>query len=219
MLCVCFSYVVMVVREIRRLFGIDIEVRGKDHLVGEDPYVLVANHQSSLDLMGMMAVWPTRCTALAKRSLQYMAPFGVAATLTGTAFVDRGNTGRAVGTIDSVAADVRQKNIKIFIFPEGTRNRDGGMKPFKKGAFHLAVKAQVPIVPVVFSSYNEFYSRKEKRFDTGKLVVTCMPKVPTTGLTPDDVTALAERVQQEMLQAFNHMNSDTRLARGSNGYQ
>ncbi|XP_076436705.1 1-acyl-sn-glycerol-3-phosphate acyltransferase alpha-like [Babylonia areolata] len=214
-----YRYVVMIGSEVRHLFGIDMEVRGKENLLGDEPYVLVANHQSSLDFMGMMEIWPSRCTALAKRSLQYMVPFGLAATMAGTVFVDRGNRDRAFDTMDGAAAAIRQKKIKIFIFPEGTRNRDGGMKAFKKGAFHLAVKAQVPVVPVVFSSYNEFYSKKEKRFDTGKLVVTCLPRVPTSGLTQEDVSALTERVQQDMLQTFNQMNSETRLTRGSNGCQ
>ena len=59
----------------------------------------------------MMEIWPSRCAALAKRSLQYMFPFGLAAMLTGTVFVDRGNRERALGTMDNVAITIQQKKV------------------------------------------------------------------------------------------------------------
>lgn len=55
----------------------------------------------------------------------------------------------------------------IWIFPEGTRNADGKLRQFKKGAFNLAVQAQIPIVPLVISSYNGFYNKKQKLFTSG----------------------------------------------------
>ena len=57
--------------------------------------------------------------------------------------------------------------IKLWIFPEGTRNNAGAMLPFKKGAFHVAVSGQIPILPIVFSSYH-FLDHKKKTFDEGK---------------------------------------------------
>ena len=56
----------------------------------------------------------------------------------------------------------------MFIFPEGTRNRSGRLLPFKKGAFHLAIQTQLPIVPVVISCYNSFLDHEKKIFDDGK---------------------------------------------------
>lgn len=61
--------------------------------------------------------------------------------------------------------DVSQ--VKLWIFPEGTRHNTGEIHPFKKGAFHMAIRSQLPILPVVFSSYY-FLSAEEKRFDSGK---------------------------------------------------
>ena len=60
---------------------------------------------------GMMEMWPSRCVALAKRSLQYMLPFGLAATLTGTVFVDRGNRERALGTMGDTAVAIKQNKV------------------------------------------------------------------------------------------------------------
>lgn len=61
----------------------------------------------------------------------------------------------------------RDLQIKLWIFPEGTRHNTGEIHPFKKGAFHVAIRSQLPILPVVFSSYY-FLSAEEKRFDSGK---------------------------------------------------
>ncbi|GCB83188.1 hypothetical protein scyTo_0023912, partial [Scyliorhinus torazame] len=71
--------------------------------------------------------------------------------------------------------------IRLWVFPEGTRNHDGNMLPFKRGAFHLAVQAQVPIIPVVFSSYNDFYNRAEKRFTSGMYLNRCFVILPEEG--------------------------------------
>jgi len=82
------------------------------------------------------------------------------------------------------------------------------MLPFKKGAFHLAVQGQVPIYPIVFSSYNNFYNKKEKRFDEGPVLVEILPPIPTTGLTKDDVTDLTEKTRNLMLESFDRLNKE-----------
>ncbi|XP_025112854.1 1-acyl-sn-glycerol-3-phosphate acyltransferase alpha-like isoform X2 [Pomacea canaliculata] len=203
-----YRYVATFVNELRKLFGIDIEVRGREHLKGSEACIIVANHQTSLDFFGMMAIWPDRCVALAKKELRYMFSFGLAAILTGTIFIDRLNREKALSTMEETAAGIRNKKVKVFIFPEGTRNHDGGVLPFKKGAFHLAVQAQVPVIPVVFSSYNDFYNKREKRFDTGKLTITCLPPVSTEGMKQTDVAALTEHVREQILEIFNQSSAE-----------
>ncbi|KAK7496979.1 hypothetical protein BaRGS_00011715 [Batillaria attramentaria] len=205
-----YCYVVWTIRALRRLFGLEYEVRGQENLRDVGPCVIVANHQSSLDFFGMMEMWPERCSALAKKELRYFLPFGLAAALTGTVFIDRLNPESARSTIQATADLIRDKKIKVFVFPEGTRNHNGGMMPFKKGAFHLAVQAQVPIVPVVFSSYNDFYSQREKRFDTGKLTIQILPQVSTEGLTQAAVGDLTESIRSRMLEEFNRISAESR---------
>lgn len=83
------------------------------------------------------------------------------------------------------------------------------MLPFKRGAFHLAVQAQVPIIPIVMSSYQDFYSKKERRFTSpGRCQVRVLPPVSTEGLTPDDVPALADSVRHSMLTIFREISTD-----------
>ncbi|XP_074653967.1 1-acyl-sn-glycerol-3-phosphate acyltransferase alpha-like [Tubulanus polymorphus] len=191
-----------------KLFNIKTEVRGGEHLQTDKPYIIVCNHQSSLDLIGMMDIWPDRCTTIAKKVLKFAGPFGLTAYLSGTIFIDRLNHERAKGTMDETAKKIKNDKIKVWIFPEGTRNNDGAMLPFKKGAFHLAVQAQIPVMPVVFSSYSGFLSKKPRKFGTGKVIITCLPPVSTDGLNSSDVSELTEKIRNSMVDAFNNTSSE-----------
>nr|KAF6276501.1 1-acylglycerol-3-phosphate O-acyltransferase 1 [Myotis myotis] len=175
-----------------------------------EPYVVVSNHQSSLDLLGMMEVLPGRCVPIAKRELLWAGSAGLACWLAGVIFIDRKRTGDAISVMSEVAQTLLSQDVRVWVFPEGTRNHNGSMLPFKRGAFHLAVQAQVPIVPIVMSSYQDFYCKKERRFTSGRCQVRVLPPVPTEGLTPDDVPALADRVRHSMLTIFREISTDGR---------
>ncbi|CAM9127675.1 unnamed protein product, partial [Lampetra fluviatilis] len=156
------------VRHLQWLYGVRVRVEGAHHLLTtSSPYVIVSNHQSSIDFIGLMECLPERCAPIAKRELLFVGPFGAIAWLCGVFFIDRQRTQHAKHTMGAVAAVMRERGINVWVFPEGTRSHGAPMLPFKKGAFHLAVQAQVPIVPVVFSSYSRFYSRQERRFTPG----------------------------------------------------
>lgn len=196
-------FIVWSMRQLMKLFGLECEIKGKEHLKSEEAYILVANHQSSLDCFGMFKIWPARCAVLIKKELMYAGPFGLAAILCGSVFIDRINTKSALDTMKATMKRVKEKRLKLWVFPEGTRNHEGGLMPFKKGAFHLAVQGQIPIVPCVFSSFSEFYSKQEKRFTPGKFTITVLPKISTVGLTSENVPELTERVRDQMLDVFN----------------
>lgn len=90
----------------------------------------------------------------------------------------------------------------MVIFPEGTRSYFGQNKllPFKKGAFNLAVSAQVPVVPIVIANHRNIIDFEKKRYYGGKLVVEVLPPIETKGLSLDDVGELTERTRDAMHQ-------------------
>ncbi|XP_053908049.1 1-acyl-sn-glycerol-3-phosphate acyltransferase alpha isoform X2 [Cuculus canorus] len=155
-------------QHVKHLYGIRMGVRGAQHLPPRQPYVVVSNHQSSLDLLGMMEVLPDRCVPIAKRELLYMGAVGLACWLGGIIFIDRKRPRDAIGVLAQAADTMLRHDVRVWVFPEGTRNHEGSMLPFKRGAFHLAVQAQVPVVPIVISSYRHFYSKRERRFTAGE---------------------------------------------------
>lgn len=119
---------------------------------------------------GMFDIWPimNKCTVVAKRELFYCWPFGLAAWLCGLIFIDRMQSDKARESLYNAADIIKKKKIKLWVFPEGTRRNTGEIHPFKKGAFHVAIAAQIPILPVVFSSYKTFLDDKKKNLTSGK---------------------------------------------------
>ncbi|KFV04912.1 1-acyl-sn-glycerol-3-phosphate acyltransferase alpha, partial [Pterocles gutturalis] len=191
---------------LKHFYGIKMQVWGSEHLNIKEPYVIVCNHQASLDVMGMMEVIPERCVPIAKKEVLYMGIVGFACWLSGFIFINRHKTEDAINVISQTARTMRRENLRVLIFPEGTRNQDKSMLPFKRGAFHLAVQAQVPIVPVVISPYWDFFSSKDKKFTPGTCTIRILPKVETQGLSPKDVPELTETVRQAMADALAKMS-------------
>merc|ERR1719445_345244 len=110
-----------------RLLGIRWSLQGNvGHLSSKEPCVIVCNHQSSVDLLGMFHIWDVvgRMAVIAKQSLSYYGTFGVTAYLCGTIFIDRSKVEQATAKINSVGQTLRANNVKLWVFPEGTRNRD-----------------------------------------------------------------------------------------------
>ncbi|XP_066569098.1 1-acyl-sn-glycerol-3-phosphate acyltransferase beta [Amia ocellicauda] len=190
------------VRHVKYFLGLRFQVSGWEHLQTEGPYVIISNHQSSLDVLAMMEILPDRCTMVAKKELVYAGTVGIVSWLGGIVFINRKKTSDAKSVMTDAANTMLQDQIRLWVFPEGTRNQKGDLLPFKKGAFHLAVQAQAPIIPLVISSYSNFYLGKEKQFNSGTITLKILPKIPTKGLTTDDVSDLCDKSYQIMRSVF-----------------
>ncbi|GAB6023344.1 hypothetical protein CHUAL_008145 [Chamberlinius hualienensis] len=187
------------------IFGIRWEIKGVENIDKNNPCVVLCNHQSSIDVMGMMEMWPylARCCPMIKRELKYLSgPFGILAAMSGSIFIDRFNPEKARDTANNTVNYLKEKNIKLWVFPEGTRNAKNTMLPFKKGAFHIAIQGKLPILPLVFSSYSELYDKKKKIFKSGTVTVTVLPPIDTTKLVVEDVNRLADETRELMLKTF-----------------
>ena len=153
--------------------GVHFEiVEGKEHLTTR-PCVLIGNHQSELDVLLLGTIFPKYCSVTAKSSLA-RAPFlGWFMTLSGTVFIDRANRQSSVAAFEKAAKRMQREKQSVFIFPEGTRSYANGpeLGAFKKGAFHLAVQAGMPVVPVVAGNYWGVLSVREGRFRAGRIPV------------------------------------------------
>ncbi|XP_057216112.1 1-acyl-sn-glycerol-3-phosphate acyltransferase beta [Triplophysa rosa] len=206
------------VRHVKYFLGLRYEISGWQHLQAEGPYVIISNHQSSLDVLGMMEILPDRCTMIAKKELIWAGTVGMICWLGGIVFINRKKTSDAKTVMGDAAKTVLADQIRLWVFPEGTRNQKGDLLPFKKGAFHLAIQAQVPIIPIVFSSYNNFYKRKEKEFNSGTITLKVLPKIETKGLTGEDVTSLSEQSYGSMRSAFLELSGQPPQSNGPSNH-
>jgi len=187
------------------LLDIEIEVEGSEHLE-TNPAIFVGNHQSAVDILYLGRIFPRRCSIMAKKQLKVVPVLGQWMSLSGAVFVDRGNSKHAMQSLERASADINNRSLSIWIFPEGTRtsSETPNILPFKKGAFHLAVKAGVPVVPVVCENYWRLY--RKGVFESGKLKVKVLPPIQTSGMMASDVTNLAVSTREMMLTALKEIS-------------
>ena len=101
---------------------------------------------------------------------------------------------------------LQHEDTSIWVFPEGTRNLGKGLLPFKKGAFHMAIAAGVPIVQVCVSNY--VTQMKLNRWDSGSVLIRSLPPITTCGLTVDDIPQLLLTCQTQMDECIAQMDRE-----------
>jgi len=133
-----------------KLAGLEIAVKGKHNLEEIRPAVFCFNHQSAADFFILMKIIRNDITGVAKKELE-RTPVGPIFTALGAIYVDRANKEKAISALQP-AVDALKNGISVVIAPEGTRSGSRALGPFKKGAFHMAMQAGVPIIPVVIKN-------------------------------------------------------------------
>lgn len=152
--------------------GVTFDVIDPDHILEKvRPGVFIGNHQTELDVLMLGCMFPKYCSVTAKSSLKKTPFLGWFMTLSGSVFIDRKNAKDARHAMQGAADQMRNLKQSVYMFPEGTRSytKEPTLLPFKKGAFHLAVQAQVPIVPVVAANYSHVLHPKDMVFTSGKI--------------------------------------------------
>ncbi|KAI7869347.1 hypothetical protein BDF14DRAFT_354651 [Spinellus fusiger] len=194
----------------KTFLGVSVTIKGKENLIRSEPAVFVCNHQSSMDIFAMSSVFPKSTSVVAKKAIKYYPFLGWFMTLSNAIFLDRKNRDSAIKEAQKAADDIHSKKLSVWLFPEGTRGREGeaSLLPFKKGAFYMAVQAQVPIVPVVVANYSHIYSSKNKYFKAGSVTVEVLPPVSTVGIKAESeaVDQLATHVRELMLKSLENIS-------------
>ncbi len=167
------------------------------HLPKGQPCIFVANHQCALDILALSYALPYPFGFVAKAELERVPVLGWAIRHSASLFIDRNNPRRSLESLQLAGERIRQGH-SVLLFPEGTRGYRKELRPFKKGAFLLAVEAGVPLVPVViFDSYRRLDERRMvSRPGTIRMVIG--EPVPTAGLRRRHLEALMETVQARM---------------------
>jgi 1-acyl-sn-glycerol-3-phosphate acyltransferase len=174
------------------------------------PAVWMVRHQSNLDVVTLGGIYPPRTVVIGKKQIAKIPVFGWFYRATGNVLLDRGDLSRAIASIRAAAERVRRERISVWVFPEGHRNQGAKLLPFKKGVFHLAVEAQVPIVPIVTEPMNTIIDGHRWMARPGRFRVRVLPPIPTAGLTGEDVEPLMETVRARMQEAQDELAETSR---------
>lgn len=170
------------------------------------PAIYLGNHQNNYDMLTISGMVPARTVSVGKRSLLLIPFFGLVYWATGNILLHREKRSSAISTMNKVAEIIRNDNISIWIFPEGTRSRGRGLLPFKTGAFHTAIAAGVPIVPVVCSSLHQKIDLN--RWDNGIVICEALEPVDTTGYTRENLRELIEKCQTLMAEKLAELDAE-----------
>jgi len=179
------------------LAGVRLDVRGAEHLATR-PAVFLFNHQSQLDVLILAKLLHGGFTGVAKKELARSPGFGLMFRLADVAFVDRHDTAQARKALEPAVRKLRD-GLSLAIAPEGTRSATPALGPFKKGAFHVARQAGVPIVPIVIRNAGELMWRNATTIHPGTVQVAVLPPIPTTGWEAEDLDKCVEEVRGQYL--------------------
>ena len=177
---------------ITRLVGMRVRVEGLEN-IPPGVCLFVANHTSNADPPAIVGAIPRRISILAKGSLFRIPIMSQAFRLASFVPVDRSDREAAIASVDR-AAEYLKRGVSLLIYPEGTRSPDGRLLPFKKGAFVMAIKAGVPIVPVAAAGAHRVMRKKELAIHPGEVVVRFQPPIDASAYTLEQRDELAARV-------------------------
>jgi len=171
-----------------------LRIAGGDLPDPRRPYVFVCNHQSLADIP-LVSNLPWEMKWLAKEELFRLPVLGWMMKWSGDIPVDRGNARSGALALQKARKYLQQK-CSVFVFPEGTRTKDGRVHEFTDGAFHLAIKSKTPIIPIVIDG--TFAAIQKASWKFGKpsdILLKLLPPVDTSGLTIADLPSLKSAVR------------------------
>ena len=184
-----------------------ITVEGIEH-IGDPrrPYVLVSNHQSNADIP-VVSRLPMEMKWVGKKSLFDLPVVGWMMKLAGDIEVDRDDARSRAGVLIK-AREYLEKRCSVIFFAEGTRSRDGRVLPFTDGAFRLAVREQVPILPLALDGTGDALPRQSWKFSRPSHIrLRVLAPVETRGLKTTDVPALREQVRTRIAEQIARWRS------------
>lgn len=149
-----------------------------------------------------------KMTIIARMLLLFTGPFGIGSWLCGLVFINKDSRDRGKQKMNDAMEKLKREKTKLLVFPEGYRNHSGSIDEFKKGAFHMAIQSQVPIVPIVFSSYKGFMRKSERIFYSGEVIIEALPEISTKGLTVQDVDRMTNEIRELMINKYNELNRE-----------
>ncbi|WP_203336982.1 HAD-IB family hydrolase [Nocardioides limicola] len=168
------------------LAGVKVDVLGEENLWRGRPCVFVANHQSGLDVIVLASLLRRDFTGVAKLEARYDPRGALVGALLDPAFIDRSDPESAQRDVNALVDRIRA-GTSVAIMPEGTRTPTSTVQRFKKGGFHLAMQAGVPMVPIVLRNAGELNWRRSPIIHPGTVEVAVLDPVPTTDWTPDNL--------------------------------
>ncbi|MBX2848799.1 MAG: HAD-IB family hydrolase [Acidiferrobacterales bacterium] len=185
--------------------GIELDVQGEEHLWSSRPCVFTFNHQSQADVIILPALLRRDVVGVGKKEIGDVPVFGKIMQYVGIVLIDRENSASAVEAMKPLVDTMLKEGRSVCIAPEGTRSTSTHLGRFKKGAFHLAMQAGVPVVPIVIHNSLDVAPSTEFVFRPATVKVTVLPPVDTSDWRPISMAKHVEEVRDMYLVELDQM--------------
>jgi 1-acyl-sn-glycerol-3-phosphate acyltransferase len=181
--------------------GAKVKVTGQEYLEEGRQYVFISNHRSYLDTAALFRYAGKRIGLVAKKELLKAPVLGQGMSFVNIIAIDRSNPERSRRSMEK-ARQVMDKGYSFGVFAEGTRAMPGELLPFKKGAFHLALQTNAPIVPVAIKNTDLMTGKKTGVLYPGTIEITLLPPIESAG---EDVPGLLRRTRAAVAGALGEV--------------
>lgn len=183
-----------------------ISLTGYEPINDREPYIVVSNHLSNADIP-LISNLPWEMKWVAKKELFSMPILGWMMTMAGDISVDRSSTNKRVGVFKRCKYYL-ENNISVMFFPEGTRSRSGKLNRFSPGAFDLAIKENIAILPIVLDGTMECLPKKSWVFKPDVIIkMKVLEPVSTDNLSESDALELMKKIRGKMLDQLSEWRS------------
>jgi 1-acyl-sn-glycerol-3-phosphate acyltransferase len=182
--------------------GVKVEVTGLERLQPHRGYIYVSNHASLFDIPVVIAGIPDDIRVVYKKELEKIPVFGWGLKFGAYIAIDRGRGPRAARSLEEAVEKMRH-GASLLLYAEGTRTLDGKLQPFKRGAFNLALRAGVPVVPLTINGTYAILRKHSMLIRPGTAHLILADPIEPTGATGREAEgALLERVQHAIVATY-----------------
>ncbi|CAK4066823.1 1-acylglycerol-3-phosphate O-acyltransferase [Vibrio sp. 16] len=192
--------------QLHKFVGLTLIQRGLENAPTPKNSVYISNHQSVFDFVTDPGMLRPRAVSLGKRDLLLIPFFGQLYWITGNILINREDKSKARDTIKQVAEAIHQRDLSVWVYPEGTRSKGRGLLPFKTGAFRMAIEAGVPITPMCTSTtHNKI---QLNRANNGIVITEMLAPIDISNYELQDARALADHCHQLMAEKIAQLDAE-----------
>jgi putative phosphoserine phosphatase/1-acylglycerol-3-phosphate O-acyltransferase len=184
------------------IIGLNLDIRGEHHLWSHRPAVFVFNHQSNVDMVIIAKLLRRDITGVGKKEIGEIPLIGPVLEFSGVVLIDRQNSERAIEAMSSLVETMQVEKKSVCLSPEGTRSISPKLAPFKKGAFHLAMQAGVPMVPIVIQNSGDVMPKGAMVYHPATVVVDVLPPIDTSKWSADTIDDHVAEVRNMFLESL-----------------
>lgn len=192
------------------LIGLKLNIKGEQNLWAQRPAVFIFNHQSKADVIILAKLLRRDIAGIGKQEIRDMPVIGKVMEYGGLVFIDRANSGSAIQAMAPLVDAMVNEGKSVIVAPEGTRSVSPRLGAFKKGPFHIAIQAGVPIVPIVIRNAVDVAPKGDFVFRAATVDVEVLPPVDTTGWSTATLDQHVADVRQLFLQVLGQDTKPTR---------